>query len=175
MDGSWKILVVDDREDNLFAMESVLRPVGRPIVCARSGDEALKTVLRGGIAVILLDVLMPRMDGLEVVEYLKRLDHTRSLPVILVTGIGRDDDLAARAYHLGVADFLVKPVEPWAVRSKVRVLADLYVENQLLRRRLDTLGAPAPPLPTVPPQHRPPWRAVRLRGDGIKGVTDDRC
>lgn len=166
MDNSWKILVVDDREDNLFAMESVLRPVGRPIVCARSGDEALKTVLRGGIAVILLDVLMPRMDGLEVVDYLKRLDHTRNLPVILVTGIGRDDDLAARAYHLGVADFLVKPVDQWAVRSKVRVLADLYVENQLLRRRLDAQGAPLPPMPTVPTQaHRPPWRAVRVKDD----------
>ncbi|WP_317453734.1 response regulator [Streptomyces sp. CBMA152] len=161
MDSTWKILVVDDREDNLFAMESVLRPVGRPVICARNGDEALKTVLRGGVAVILLDVLMPHMDGLEVVEYLKRLDHTRSLPVILVTGIGRDDDLAARAYRLGVADFLVKPVDPWAVRSKVRVLADLYVENQILRRRVDALSAPRAEIPTVPPQHphRGPQRA----------------
>ncbi|MGP9022362.1 response regulator [Streptomyces sp. BR1] len=162
MDSTWKILVVDDREDNLFAMESVLRPIGRPVICARNGDEALKTVLRGGVAVILLDVLMPHMDGLEVVEYLKRLDHTRSLPVILVTGIGRDDDLAARAYHLGVADFLVKPVDPWAVRSKVRVLADLYVENQNLRRRVDALSAPRAELPpVVPPQHphRGPQRA----------------
>ncbi|WP_329126421.1 response regulator [Streptomyces sp. NBC_01465] len=137
MDTAWKILVVDDREDNLFAVESVLRPVGRPVICARSGDEALKTVMRGGIAVIVLDVIMPQMDGLEVLAYLKKLDHTRDLPVILMTGLGRDDDLAARAYHLGVADFLVKPVDPWAVRAKVRVLADLYAENQNLRRRLD--------------------------------------
>ncbi|MFD9793669.1 two-component system response regulator [Streptomyces sp. NPDC059070] len=158
---------MDDREDNLFAMESLLRPVGRPIVCARSGDEALKTVLRGGIAVILLDVLMPKMDGLEVVDYLRRLDHTRCLPVVLVTGIGRDDDLAARAYRLGVADFLVKPVDPWALRSKIRALADLYVENQTLRRRLDALGAPLPSVSRVPSQaHRPPVRAIR--------VTDDR-
>ncbi|WP_254710301.1 response regulator [Streptomyces lunaelactis] len=134
-----KILVVDDREDNLFAIESLLRPVGRPVVRAHSGDEALKTVLRGGIAVIILDVVMPRMDGLEVLAYLKRLDHTRNLPVVLMTGLGRDDDLAARAYDLGVSDFLVKPVDPWVVRTKVRALADLYIENQSLREQLHAL------------------------------------
>ncbi|MEV0093846.1 response regulator [Streptomyces sp. NPDC050738] len=155
---AWKILVVDDREDNLFAVESVLRPVGRPVICARSGDEALKTVLRGGIAVIVLDVIMPQMDGLEVLAYLKKLEHTRDLPVVLMTGLGRDDDLAARAYHLGVADFLVKPVDPWAVRAKVRVLADLYAENQNLRRRLDAALAStgAFPEPRVPIQRDGP-------------------
>lgn len=134
-----KILVVDDREDNLFAIESLLRPVGRPVVRAHSGDEALKTVLRGGIAVVILDVVMPRMDGLEVLAYLKRLDHTRNLPVVLMTGLGRDDDLAARAYGLGVSDFLVKPVDPWVVRTKVRALAELYIENQGLRAQLSAL------------------------------------
>ncbi len=134
-----KILVVDDREDNLFAIESLLRPVGRPVVRARSGDEALKTVMRGGIAVVVLDVVMPRMDGLEVLAYLKRLDHTRNLPVVLMTGLGRDDDLAARAYELGVSDFMFKPVDPWVVRTKVRALADLYVENQSLRAQLGAL------------------------------------
>lgn len=134
-----KILVVDDREDNLFAIESLLRPVGRPVVRAHSGDEALKTVLRGGIAVVILDVVMPQMDGLEVLAYLKRLDHTRNLPVVLMTGLGRDDDLAARAYDLGVSDFLVKPVDPWVVRTKVRALADLYTENQSLRAQLGAL------------------------------------
>lgn len=134
-----KILVVDDREDNLFAIESLLRPVGRPVVRAHSGDEALKTVLRGGIGVVILDVVMPQMDGLEVLAYLKRLDHTRNLPVVLMTGLGRDDDLAARAYDLGVSDFLVKPVDPWVVRTKVRALADLYTENQSLRAQVSAL------------------------------------
>lgn len=147
-----KILVVDDREDNLFAIESLLRPVGRPVVRARSGDEALKSVLRGGIAVVVLDVVMPRMDGLEVLAYLRRLDHTRTLPVVLMTGLGRDHDLATRAYDLGVSDFLVKPVDPWVVRTKVRALADLYAENQSLRARLAELtdrhaNAPAAELP----------------------------
>ncbi|MEV6399661.1 response regulator [Streptomyces sp. NPDC051907] len=137
---------MDDREDNLFAIESLLRPVGRPVVRARSGDEALKTVLRGGIAVVILDVVMPRMDGLEVLAYLKRLDHTRSLPVVLMTGLGRDDDLAARAYDLGVSDFLVKPVDPWVVRTKVRALAEMYIENQGLRERLSALSEARPDL-----------------------------
>lgn len=135
-----KILVVDDREDNLFAIESLLRPLGRPVVRALSGDEALKTVLRGGIAVVILDVVMPQMDGLEVLAYLKRLDHTRNLPVVLMTGLGRDDELAARAYSLGVSDLLVKPVDPWVVRTKVRALADLYTENQRLREQLKALA-----------------------------------
>jgi CheY-like chemotaxis protein len=158
VDTAWKILVVDDREDNLFAVESVLRPVGRPVICARSGDEALKTVMRGGIAVIVLDVMMPQMDGLEVLAYLKKLDHTRDLPVILMTGLGRDDDLAARAFHLGVADFLVKPVDPWAVRAKVRVLADLYADNQNLRARLEAAlpAGEAFPEPRVPVQREGP-------------------
>ncbi|MFI1396126.1 two-component system response regulator [Streptomyces sp. NPDC020681] len=131
---------MDDREDNLFAIESLLRPVGHPVVRARSGDEALKTVLRGGIAVVILDVVMPQMDGLEVLAYLKRLDHTRNLPVVLMTGLGRDDDLAARAYTLGVSDFMVKPVDPWVVRTKVRALAEMYIENQRLRAQLRALA-----------------------------------
>lgn len=135
-----KILVVDDREDNLFAMESLLRPLGRPVVRAHSGDEALKIVLRGGIAVVILDVVMPHMDGVEALAYIKRLDHTSSLPVVLMTGLGRDDELAARAYDLGVSDFLVKPVDPWGVRMKIRALADLYTENQSLREQLSALS-----------------------------------
>ncbi|MER5886073.1 response regulator [Streptomyces sp. NPDC001941] len=138
-DGEMKILVVDDQEDNLFALESTLRPIGRPVARARSGAEALKTVMRGGIAVILLDVLMPQMDGLEVLSYLKRLEQTKDVPVILVTGLGRDDGMARRAFGLGVADILVKPVDPWTLRARVRTLADLYAENVALRRQLDTL------------------------------------
>ncbi len=143
--------MVDDREDNLFAIESLLRPLGRPVLRAHSGDEALKTVLRGGVAVVVLDVVMPRMDGLEVLAYLKRLDNTRNLPVVLMTGLGRDDDLAARAYALGAADFLVKPVDPWVVRTKVRALADLYAENQNLRARIGALTGPAAGPAAVPP------------------------
>ncbi|KUF20345.1 response regulator [Streptomyces silvensis] len=121
------LLLVDDHEDNLFALEQALAPLGRRMFRAGSGEQALRRVLREKIAVVVMDLLLPGMDGLETVTYLRRLEHTRLLPVVLVTGVGRDDAVAERAYRLGVGGFLLKPIDPWSLRTHVRTLAELYV------------------------------------------------
>ncbi|WP_051854645.1 response regulator [Streptomyces sp. NRRL B-1347] len=128
--GSYAVLVVDDHADNLFAMEHVLLPLGCRVLRATSGEQALRTVLRENVAVVLLDLLMPGLDGLDVLGYLRRLDQTRQLPVILITGVGRSDELAERAFRLGAAGFLTKPVSPWALRAQVAALAALYTRIQ---------------------------------------------
>ncbi|MET9499945.1 response regulator [Streptomyces sp. NPDC006552] len=146
-----RILVVDDREDTLFAMESALAPLGYPVDRANSGDEALKTVLRGGVAVVLLDVLMPDVSGFEVAHYMARLEQTHDIPIMMITGAGQDPALAFRAFELGVADYVVKPVEPWVLRTKVRYLYETSLRLRALRERLRTYesdggeGDAAPP------------------------------
>ncbi|MYW66879.1 response regulator [Streptomyces sp. SID8379] len=131
-----KILVVDDRDDTLFAMESALAPLGYPMDRANSGDDALKTVLRGGVAVVLLDVLMPDFSGFEVAQYMTRLEQTQDIPIMMITGAGQDPTLAAQAYELGVADYVVKPIDPWVMRTKVRYLYETSRRLHALRERL---------------------------------------
>ncbi|MCQ4213093.1 response regulator [Streptomyces longispororuber] len=119
-----KVLLVDDREVSLHAWEAALEPLGVPTVRTDNGDDAMKIALRGGIGLILLDVRMPGISGLEVAAYLSRLDQTRHIPIILVTGIGTSA-LARTAIELGVADLLVKPVDPWLLRVKVNYLLNV--------------------------------------------------
>ncbi|WP_338693410.1 response regulator [Streptomyces sp. Q6] len=133
-----KILVVDDRADTLFAMESALAPLGYPLDRASTGDDALKAVLRGGIAVVLLDVMMPDVSGFEVAHYMARLELTQDIPIMMITGAGQDPALATRAFELGVADYVVKPVEPWVMRTKVRYLYETSRRLHSLRERLRT-------------------------------------
>ncbi|WP_306319428.1 MULTISPECIES: two-component system response regulator [unclassified Streptomyces] len=157
-----KILVVDDRDDTLFAMESALAPLGYPIDRAATGDNALKAVLRGGIGLVLLDVLMPDVSGFEVAHYMTRLEQTQDIPIMMITGAGQDPSLATKAFELGVADFVVKPVEPWVMRTKVRYLYETSLRMQSLRERLRAYenggdGKPAPPAHAAPeePLQRP--------------------
>ncbi|MER5183039.1 response regulator [Streptomyces sp. NPDC002896] len=138
MVGEARILMVDDHEDNLYALESALTPLGVPMERATSGDEALKVVLRGGIGLVLLDVVMPDVSGLDVVRYMSRLEQTQNIPVILLTGLGQDSQLVTAALQLGVADLVVKPVDPWALRMKARYL---YATHQRLRSLEQELGA----------------------------------
>ncbi|GAA0588644.1 response regulator [Streptomyces crystallinus] len=123
------LLLVDDHEDNLFALEHALAPLGRPILRATSGEQALKTVLREPVATVVMDVVMPRIDGLQTLSYLHRLDQTRDLPVLLVTGTSRDNQLARLAFDLGAAGILLKPLDPWGLCCHVRTLADLYTRT----------------------------------------------
>ncbi|MGP3985885.1 response regulator [Streptomyces sp. 3N207] len=126
------ILIVDDMEENLVALQAVLGPLEQQLVVARSGEEALKAMLRQDFALVLLDVLMPGMDGFETANNIKRLDQTKDVPIILLTGTDVDRDYAYRGYALGAADFLSKPIDPWVLRTKVNVFLDLDRKNRQL-------------------------------------------
>ncbi|MFM9373601.1 two-component system response regulator [Streptomyces sp. Da 82-17] len=126
------ILVVDDMEENLLALEAVLGPLHQRLVLARSGEEALKAMLRQEFAVVLLDVVMPGMDGFETAGAIKRLDQTKNVPIILVTGVNPDADYTYRGYAVGAADFLTKPIDPWVLRTKVNVFLELHRKKQEL-------------------------------------------
>ncbi|MFH9420842.1 two-component system response regulator [Streptomyces sp. NPDC017529] len=128
------ILLVDDMEDNLAALEAVLGSLGEPLVRARSGEEAMKALLRQEFAVVLLDILMPGMDGFETASNIKRLDQTKDIPIIFLTGTDSDSGFAFRGYSTGAADYLTKPFDPWVLRAKVNVFLDLHRKNRQLRR-----------------------------------------
>ncbi|MFR9756033.1 two-component system response regulator [Streptomyces sp. TR06-5] len=133
------ILLVDDTEESLIALEAVLVPLGQRVVSARSGEQALKAMLREEFAVVLLDVLMPGMDGFETAGNIKRLDQTKDVPLILLTGTDVDSDYAYRGYALGAADFLSKPVDPWVLRTKVNVFLELHRKNRQLAVQAEQL------------------------------------
>ncbi|MET8448507.1 response regulator [Streptomyces sp. NPDC005209] len=129
------ILLVDDMEDNLIALEAVLASLNEPLVRARSGEEAMKALLRRRFAVVLLDIRMPGMDGFETAANIKRLDQTKDVPIIFLTG-AEDSGYAFRGYATGAADYLTKPFDPWVLRAKVTVFLDLHRKNHQLERVL---------------------------------------
>ncbi len=133
------ILIVDDMEENLVALEAVLGPLDQRLVRASSGEEALKAMLREEFAVVVLDVLMPGMDGFETATNIKHLDQTKDVPIILLTGADADTDYAYRGYVIGAADFLTKPFDPWLLRTKVNVFLELHRKNRQLAIQAEQL------------------------------------
>jgi len=144
-----KILLVDDRAENIVALEAILSSLNQVLVPARSGDAALKALLSDEFAVILLDVLMPGMDGFETAAHIKRRPRTRDIPIIFLTARNAEPDYAFRSYSAGAVDYIAKPFDPWVLRAKVSVFVDLYMKNRqlsdqaaMLRAQLgDSLGA----------------------------------
>ncbi|MFJ1971289.1 two-component system response regulator [Streptomyces sp. NPDC087903] len=130
------ILLVDDMEDNLIALEAVLGSLNEPLVRARSGEEAMKALLRRRFALVLLDVRMPGMDGFETAANIKRLDQTKDVPIIFLTGAEDDSGYAFRGYATGAADYLTKPFDPWVLRAKVSVFLELHRKSRQLERLL---------------------------------------
>src|SRR5438128_11473400 len=120
------VLMVDDRPENLLALEGVLKPLGARLVRARSGEEALMHLLRETFAVILLDVQMPKLDGLQTAELIKQREQTRHIPIIFITALSREAAWIFKGYEQGAVDFLLKPIDPELVRAKVRVFCDLW-------------------------------------------------
>jgi CheY-like chemotaxis protein len=142
-----RILLVDDRPENLVALEAILGSLDHELVRARSGEEALKALLSNDFAVILLDASMPGMDGFETATRIKRREKTRDIPIIFLTALNNEPQHAFRGYEVGAVDYLTKPFDPWILRAKVSVFVDLFLKNrqlreqaELLRRRLGTGG-----------------------------------
>jgi signal transduction histidine kinase len=140
-DDQVNILLVDDRPANLLALEAMLQDLGQVIITARSGREALKWLLTNDCAVILLDVKMPEMDGFETAELIRQRDRSRHIPIIFLTAADRSQTQAVRGYAVGAVDYLVKPVVPEFVRSKVAVFVELAKTTELLRRQTERLRA----------------------------------
>jgi PAS domain S-box-containing protein len=135
------ILLVDDHEENLFALEAILEPTGYRLVRARSGDEALKALLREEFAAILLDVQMPGIDGFETAQLIRARERTRTVPIIFVTAISTTAEHVFRGYGSGAVDYLFKPVDPHILRSKVEVFGELYARGRALAAREEQLRA----------------------------------
>ncbi|MBU3866691.1 response regulator [Streptomyces sp. 4503] len=134
-----KILLVDDRPENLLALEAILSALDQTLVRASSGEEALKALLTDDFAVILLDVQMPGMDGFETAAHIKRRERTRDIPIIFLTAINHGPHHTFRGYAAGAVDYISKPFDPWVLRAKVSVFVDLYMKNCQLREQASLL------------------------------------
>jgi CheY-like chemotaxis protein len=128
-----KILLVDDRAENLLALEGILSSLDQQLVFVRSGEAAVDAVRAEEFAVILLDVVMPGMDGFETAARIKQRGRTPSAPIIFLTAAGADPELAFRGYAAGAVDYISKPFDPWVLRAKVSVFVDLYLKERQLR------------------------------------------
>ena len=134
-----RILLVDDRAENLVALEAILSTLDQQLVCVRSGEAALAALLSDEFAVILLDVVMPGMDGFETAALIKGSGRTHDVPIIFLTAAGAEPDHSFRGYAAGAADYIVKPFDPRVLRAKVAVFVDLYVKNLQLREQAGLL------------------------------------
>jgi signal transduction histidine kinase/DNA-binding response OmpR family regulator len=133
------ILMVDDSPTNLLALESILQGPERNLVSAASGDEALRYLLDNEVAVILMDVYMPGLDGLETAELIRGRDRSRNIPIIFLTADSTGGRHLSRGYSLGAVDYIVKPVEPDILRSKVAVFVELFKKTREVKLQAQLL------------------------------------
>ena len=126
MTGRPRVLAVDDRRENLLALQAILEGLAVEVVSVTSGEDALKRLLTEDYAVILLDAHMPGMDGFETAGHIKQRERTRHIPVLFLTAVDYDPHLAFRGYQAGAVDYITKPFDPWVLRSKVGVFVDLW-------------------------------------------------
>ena len=135
------LLLVDDRPENLLALQAILEPLGQTLVSAHSGDEALKCVLQHDFACILLDVQMPAMNGFDVAQIIKSRERSRYIPIIFLSAINKEDAYVFKGYSMGAVDYVFKPFNADVLRSKVAVFVDLYVKQQQLMEQTEMLAA----------------------------------
>jgi CheY-like chemotaxis protein len=133
------ILLVDDRPENLRALEAVLEPLGHTLISASSGEDALACLLKEDISLILLDVMMPGLDGFETAELIKQRDRTSEVPIIFLTAINQAIEHHLRGYEAGAVDYISKPFDTHVLRSKVSVFLDLHEKRLLLREQKEEL------------------------------------
>ena len=136
------LLVVDDRPQNLLAVQAILEPLGHELVTAGSGEEALRILLhREDFAVILLDVQMPAMDGFEVAEVIKQRQRTSTIPIIFLTALSKDQQHVFRGYEVGAVDYVFKPFDAEILRAKVSVFVELWEKTRRIREQAEQIAA----------------------------------
>jgi CheY-like chemotaxis protein len=124
-----RILLVDDRVENLVALDAILSSLNQILVPVQSGEQALQALLTEEFAVILLDIVMPGMDGFETAARIKQNARARDVPIIFLTAAIGPLEQAFRGYAAGAVDYLAKPFDPWVLKSKVSVFVDLYLKR----------------------------------------------
>jgi len=191
-----KILVVDDEPKSLYAMQELLGALGETLLVAPSGEEALKLALKHDFAVILLDVRMPGIDGFETAKLIRSRERSRLTPIIFLTAANDDMSSMFRGYEVGAVDYLLKPVVPEILKSKVSVFVDLFRKGERLRESEDKLRRLAAHLISVREEERAhiareihdelgqvltglkmevTWLAKRLREKPLIEKTDSMC
>jgi CheY-like chemotaxis protein len=180
-----KILIVDDRAENLIAIETVLASLGQELVCVRSGEAALAALRADEFAIILLVVVMAGMDGFETAAHIKRRGGMQDVPIIFLTAADLDQELTFRSYAAGAVDFITKPFDPRVLRSKVAVFVDLYLlkARELraaaeLSARLAAVEAAAARLGDLPAARADPAVAAGLASlerdiGSLRGTVDE--
>jgi len=136
-----KLLIVDDLPENLRALDALIRDEQRLVFQAQSGEEALSLMLEHEFALAILDVQMPGMDGFELAELMRSTSRTRNIPIVFVSAAGRELNYAFKGYETGAVDFLYKPLDPDAVRSKVHVFVTLDQQRREMQRQMEALEA----------------------------------
>jgi light-regulated signal transduction histidine kinase (bacteriophytochrome) len=136
-----KLLLVDDHPENLLALEALLEGPGHELVLARSGAEALRHLLNSDFAVIILDVMMPVMDGFETAAMIRQRERSRYTPIIFLTALGRTEEALFRGYDVGAVDYLVKPVVPAVLKSKIAFFVQLKRQEEMLAAKNIELNA----------------------------------
>src|SRR3954452_5008740 len=129
-----RVLVVDDDERNLLAIRTVLEDVGE-VVEARSGEEALRHLLKEEFAVILLDVYMPGMDGYETAQIIRSREQTKRIPIVFLSAVNKETEHLIRGYSMGAVAYVFKPVDPIVLQSKVSVFVDLFAMTKEIQRK----------------------------------------
>ena len=134
-----KLLIVDDLPENLLALEALIKREDRTVYKALSADEALSLLLQHEFAMAILDVQMPGMNGFELAELMRGTEKTKSIPIVSVSAAGREMNYAFKGYESGAVDFLHKPLDIHAVKSKVNVFVDLYRQSKAMKQQLEAL------------------------------------
>jgi PAS domain S-box-containing protein len=133
------ILLVDDRADKMLALDAILESLGQNVVQARSGKEALRQLLKQDFAVILLDVSMPGMDGFETAALIRQRPCSQHTPIIFITSIGISENQISRGYSIGAVDYILSPIVPEVLCTKVSVFVELYKKTELIKRQAECL------------------------------------
>jgi len=191
-----KILLVDDEPKSLFALQELLSQLGQNLMVAQSGEEALRLALRNDFAVILLDVRMPGIDGFETARLIRSRERSKLTPIIFLTAAADEMTSMFRGYEVGAVDYLMKPVVPEVLKSKVAVFVELFRKSERLRESEDKLRRLAAHLISIREEERAhiareihdelgqvltglkmevTWLAKRLKDKALIEKTDSMC